>query len=160
MFEVKIGEPVKGPENPKDSFVITATAGYGDADGSDDLTFAVIPNKPEYMPYLEEAIDFCERMKAYFPHGMGGDDTYVGIEGGDKWLGFEPDSSMYSYELDEDDEEKPEISPIYRELTACNYYEGWPGDPMTGGQSDASFSGYVVRYFDNDGVEHEVEITK
>lgn len=151
MLEIEIGEPVETPQNPKDAFMITCEAGYGDGDGEETVKFGIFPNTPEYMPYLEEAIDFCERMKSYFPRGMTGYDTFVGIEGGDKWFNFEPEGGW------DDADEVPEI---YLDITACNEKEGWPGDPMNDYQGDCSFRSYQVHYFDADGVERKVKITR
>lgn len=148
-MEFKIGEPTKTPENPKDAFLITCTAMFGDADGYEEVKMALIPNTPEYLPYLQEGVEFCERMAAYNPYKIGRDKSFKGIEGGDKWLNF--------YGPAYNDAEIPEI---YLDITQCNEREGWPTDPMTDYTIEASFRGYKVRYFDENGVEHDVEVIK
>lgn len=150
MLEINIGKPVHLNLNPRDAFLITCVAEYGDADGSDEFKMALFPNTPEYLPYLEEAIDFCERMKTSFPPRQSGVGTFQGMkEGGDRWLGFVPDKGRQT-----------EIPEIYKELTECNPYEGWPQDPLTDYTQDAYFDSYKVHYFDADGIERIVDVRK
>lgn len=144
MLEINIGKPVHTKLNPRDSFVISCTAEYGDADGSIDFKLATIPNTPAYLPYLEEAIDFCRRMKEEFPKRQTGVGTFKGMkEGADRWLGVESDEK---------------IPEIYFDLTECNIYDGMPQDPMTDHTQDAYFDAYKVQYFDADGLECSVDI--
>lgn len=147
MVKIEIGAPVK-KETLYDTFRIVCTAGFGDGDGSEDIILGNFPNTPRYLPYLEEAIEFCERMKAHFPRGKGGYDTYHDVEGGDKWFHFAID----------DEDREDEIPEIYDEITSANTRNGWIADPMTDYVGDASFDGYVVQYFDADGVEHHVKV--
>lgn len=150
MLEIRIGKLMHPTLNPRDAFVLMCTASYGDGDGSDEFKMAIFQNTPEHLPYLEEALDFCERMKEKFPKRQSGIGTFYGMKAGaDRWLGFEPDKNLAA-----------DIPEIYKELTDCNPYEGWPQDPFTDYTNDAYFDDYRVRYFDADGVERNVDITK
>lgn len=47
------------------------------------------------------------------------------------------------------------IVPGYTELIE----EIWPGDPMSDYEVEADFNGYVVFYYDSEGIKHAVGIT-
>lgn len=149
-MEFKIGDPVKSPDTPKDAFVITCSAMFGDGDGGKKIDMGLFPNTPEYLPYLQEAVEVCERMLAKYPCGKSGMDSYEGVEGGDRWFKFH--GSDY---IDE-----PDVPEIYRDITLCNEIEGWPNDPFTDYTYHSYFQGYKVRYFDASGIEHHVKVIK
>lgn len=148
MVKVEIGAPAK-KETPRDAFLIVCTGMYGDGDGTEDVILGQFPNTERFRPYLHEAIEFCERMKNYFPQGKSTWDTYAGIKDGDKWFGFAMD----------DEDMENEVPPIYSEITAVNTKYGWATDPTSDHVGDATFTGYTVQYFDAEGIEHEVKIT-
>lgn len=133
----------------RDAFLITCTAEGRDIDDMPqrrNIDMAVIPNTPDRIRYLDEAVDFCERMRNAFPLGSG-DGNYNLVWGIEKWF--------YVDFADEEDQ----VAPVYAELTACNRGNEWPLDPeMThlDPTVQMSFVGYRVRYFDMDGVERHV----
>lgn len=151
MYQIDIESPVIETPKFRDSFLITCVAS-GISDDTKEIKLALFPNKPEYMPYLQEAIDFCERMQATELNYQTRD--YTNVEGGDRWLGFNVGFGPSMKDPDTDT-----TPPIYYELTAVNEQEGWPHDPRSDYMVPGYFQSYKVRYFDKDGVEHRVKVT-
>lgn len=137
----------------RDAFLITCLAEGREVDDMPqrkNVNLAVIPNTPKYFRYLEEAIDFCDRMKNAFPLGSG-DGNYQLVQGIEKWT--------YVDWADEEDQ----VPPIYKELTFCNRGNAWPLDPVMEHLDTTvqmSFVGYKVRYFDAEGVERPAHLVK
>lgn len=71
---------------PKDVFILSCTAMFGDADGYKTFEVASFANGDDGFGDLESAIRTCERMKAKYPYGCGGDTTYDDVEGFAQWF--------------------------------------------------------------------------
>lgn len=71
---------------PKDVFILKCIAGFGDADGQEEVTVGSFENTTEGLVRLEDAVRCCERMKNRFPYGMGGEDNYEDVEGFAEWF--------------------------------------------------------------------------
>ena len=71
---------------PANLFILYCEAGFGDADGSKIVTVGSFANSDAGLQDLESAIRTCERMKAKYPYGVGGDDNYEDVEGFSHWF--------------------------------------------------------------------------
>lgn len=151
MYKIDIEGPVVAPEKIRDSFLITCEAGI--SEDTKEIKLGLFPNEAEYMPYLQEAIDFCERMLATDINYN--NRTYENVEGGDRWLGFN-----VGFGPSMKDPATDTTPAIYYEITSVNEQEGWPHDPRSDYEVPGYFLGYQVHYFDANGVERKVKITK
>jgi hypothetical protein len=71
---------------PKDVFVLTCEAMFGDADGYKTVNIGTFENNESGKADLEDAIRTCERMKAKYPYGSGWETNYDDVEGFSKWF--------------------------------------------------------------------------
>lgn len=132
----------------KDAFLVSCVAEGREIDDQPQLRtihLAVIPNTPEFLPYLTEAYEFCEAMeKASLPGS--GDPNYHLVPGFDKWTFID--------DLDY------EIPAVYAHLTSCNTDKSWPLDPVMAHLDPTiamTFRNYTIRYFDEAGKQHFVK---
>lgn len=123
------------------AYVVECEAMYGDADGEGILEVGGFAKGKDEI-YLEDFLGFCERMKVAYPHGRGGYDDYNHIEGFDKW--FDADNLA-----DEDYHALPE------KVKFLSTY--WLNDPQGDGMQ-ASFEGYKVFYYDEQGIKYNTSV--
>lgn len=71
---------------PKDVFVLTCEAMFGDADGYETVKVGQFSNSDSGKEDLEEALRCCERMAKKYPYGKGGEESYGDVEGFNKWF--------------------------------------------------------------------------
>lgn len=86
MLTLEILPAIEKPQLPKDVFVLTCRAMFGDADGYEDVKVGQFSHSNEDQEKLEEAIRCCERMDKKYPHGMGGRGSFDDVEGFSKWF--------------------------------------------------------------------------
>lgn len=125
----------------KNMYVVECEAMYGDADGYGSLEVGGFI-KGQDEAHLEDFLLFCERMKNAYPRGRGGYDDYNHIEGFDKW--FDADNLS-----DEEYQSLPERVKILSTY--------WLNDPQGDGMQ-ASFKGYKVFYYNENGVKHHTTV--
>jgi len=133
-MKIKIGKPIKN-ETPKNCYKFVINFMFGDADGYDEVELEVDKDNP----YLERFINFLERCEDF-----DADNSWDELE--DAWL-FVEDAWW-----GDDDEKESEIEK------ADIFFE-WLSDVAREGYN-ASFDGYGVTFFNEQGIEHEVKITK
>ena len=85
MLTLKILPAVK-KTLPKDVFILTCVAMFGDADGYETVKVGQFTNTDAGKEGLEEAIRCCDRMEKKYPYGKGGEDSYDDVEGFNKWF--------------------------------------------------------------------------
>ena len=140
-MKIKIGKQIK-PEVHKNEYKFVIEFMYGDADGYGNEEIFI--NKDN--PFLERFINFLDDCKKAYPGGRGGYDDYNSDVVPDYWL-FAED---YDKELTDEEEKLRE---------SVDFYIEWQHDPSGDGIM-ASFEGYEITFFDEQGIEHEVKITK
>ena len=132
-MEIKILKPIEN-EISKNCYKFIISFMFGDADGYDEVELEVDKDNP----YLERFINFLERCKTF-----DADNSWDELE--DAWLFVEqayPDDSEQELEMEEAD-----------------IMFGWLYDVAREGYM-ASFDGYEVTFFNEQGVEHNVRIKK
>lgn len=137
-MEFRIGEKVKTPIN---AYIVRCEAMYGDADGYGELLIGPFKRNQD-EEHLQDFIQFCERMKREYPWGRGGGDDYNHVEGFNKW-----------FCSDNLSEEEYEALP----QTVKDVGDYWLNDPQSDG-SQASFEGYSVFYYDENGAKFNVSV--
>jgi hypothetical protein len=134
-MKIEIGKPIEKEKNPKNCYKFVIGFMYGDADGYDDSEVEVSKDHP----YLERFINFLERCKTF-----DADNSFKGLE--DSWL-FVPEQNWTN--IPEQEKERDEADLSF----------DWLYDVAREGFR-ASFDGYEVTFFNEQGIEHEVKITK
>lgn len=137
-MKIQIGEKLKTPIN---AYVVEIETMYGDADGFGRIAVGGF-KKDEEEEYLKDLLETCERMDEAYPRGRGGYDNYDHVEGFNKWFNID----------DTTDEEYNAMSQREKELSAY-----WEYNPQCDG-GHASFYGYKVFYYDENGVKYEVSV--
>jgi hypothetical protein len=127
MISIQILEP-KHVKNPRNAFVVTGVAMFGDGDEYHDFRLAPIYRVAGYESQLEELVTLLDAMNNF------------------AWV---------------DDREYSDLANYAKWFPAeVNYDTGWYGDPFLDGVFIGTLSSYAITYYDNDGIEHAVSITK
>jgi len=140
-MEIKILRPIK-PEVHKNEYKVVVSFMYGDADGYG--TEEIFIDKDD--PLLERFINFLDDCEKAYPSGRGGCDDYNSDIVPDYWL-FAED---YDKELTDEEEKLRE---------SVDFYLEWHCDPDGYGNM-SSFDGYEITFFNEQGIEHNIRITK
>lgn len=170
-FEIK--EPLVN--NLRDCFAVNINVYSGDADGYD--AFRVLGfkrNQDEDL--LESILNVIQKVKAAYPNGRGGDDHLKDkVPGFSIWFDeyrFDDEEEEYYFPKDKSEERYLEILSSrvieFKERSFDLYTKSfvdskkgyWPGDVslVNYSSSEASYSSHSVTYFDENGVEHKVEV--
>lgn len=127
--------------NYRDKYVVECEAMFGDADGKGMVVIGgFVMGKDE--EYLADLLQTCERLTKAYPHGRGGGDDYDHIEGFNRW--FRPDNLSL--------EEWESLPKAVQDLSS-----EWLMEPDGMGHQ-ASFEGYEVFYYDENGVKFNVAV--
>ena len=134
-MKIKIGKPIPPDEERRNCYQFVIDFMYGDADGYGGTEVEVDKDHP----YLERFINFLERCK-----GFDADGDFEELE--DSWL-FVPETNWTDIPEQEAERDKADLSFDWlSDISREGYY--------------ASFDGYSVTFFDEQGIEHEVKIIK
>lgn len=139
-MDIKVTKPVK-PVIHKSVFEIRHDWMFGDADGDGSETIFLPKSKEAELP---EFLSLLEKLKLAYPNGKGGYDGYGWVPGIWKYSDsdFIPDTIT-----EEEAEEAKEASGIYLETP----HGGFDGE-------EPSFQSYTIFYWDENGVQHHVEV--
>lgn len=85
MLTLEILPAVEKPQ-PKNVFILTCQAMFGDADGYETVKVGQFANSDSGKEDLEEALRCCDRMDKKYLYGMGGEGSYGDVEGFNKWF--------------------------------------------------------------------------
>lgn len=125
----------------RNKYFVECEAMFGDADGEATVIVGgFLKGRDEEV--LEDFLLTCERLSNAYPNGRGGGDEYNHVEGFNRWFQVE------SLERDEWDS-LPEVVQI---LSA-----DWVMEPDGMGHH-ATFEGYEVFYYDENGVKFNVAV--
>lgn len=129
MIAIKVLEP-KYLSNPRDVFVATCVAMFGDADEFKDFRLAPIQRTPGHEEQLEELVQLLDAMEDF---SWVEDREYSDLANYAKWFPAEADYSI-----------------------------GWyGGDPFIDENGFiATLRRYEISYYDKDGIEYAVSITR
>jgi hypothetical protein len=157
-MKLVIKDPVPNTKTPNSYEVVIETMS-GDGDGYEDIIVGpFIKDKDEAV--MENLFTLLDQMDKAFPHGMGGRDDFDHVGnfavwfGGNSLLSEEKLNSYY-----------PKYPYSYQEYVEINNLIGnfatdWVHDPMTDYQSPNSYVGFKVFYYDDNKVQHVVELMK
>jgi hypothetical protein len=138
--KITIGKKIR-PVERKKAYKFVINFMYGDADG--EGTEEVYVDKDN--PYLEKFITFLKDCKEAYPRGRDGYSCHYNSEKiKNYWLFCETGDELTDKQ--------------FEEIEECGISLDWQYDPTNEGYQ-ASFEGYEVTYFDEDGQEYEVKIT-
>lgn len=127
MISIKILEP-KHTSNPRDVFVATCVAMFGDADEFKDIRLAPIHRTSDYEAQLEELVELLDAMENF---AWVDDREYSDLANYAKWFPTEE-----NYDI--------------------GWYGGNPFIDENG--SIATLHRYKFSYYDQEGIEHNVSI--
>ena len=143
-------EIARNPLEPKhkDCFAFEVEVMYGDADGYGLVEISGFKRDCEKSKaHMESLVETLEAMRAAYPNGRGGCDTYNHLKGFQKW---------FSGEIPDDFEEEYESLLEWEQKF---YWNDWPRDP-SGDGIQSSFEDYSIFYYDEFGSKHEVKVIK
>lgn len=129
MISIQILEP-KHTNNPKDVFVATCVAMFGDADEFKDFTLAPIHRTSGYEAQIEELIQLLDAMEDF---AWVDDREYSDLANHAKWFPTEANYDIGWYGGDPFIDENGFIATLRR---------------------------YNISYYDADGIEHATSISK
>lgn len=122
-------------------YMVECEAMFGDADGEGQVNIGgFVRGQDEAL--IEDLLKTCERLVKAYPNGRGGSADYNHIDGFNRW--FDADALP--------EEEYDALSEVHQ-----NFIADWLYEPNGMGQQ-ATFKGYKVYYYDENGVKHDVRI--
>jgi hypothetical protein len=133
-MKIEILEPITNEKNPTNCYKFEIGFMFGDADGYDEVELLVDKDNP----YLERFINFLERCENFDAN-----EDFEELE--DSWLFVE--------------DQFPEDAEKQLEIKKANIQMEWLSDVAREGYM-AAFNYYNVTFFDEQGIEHNVKITK
>lgn len=139
-MNIKIGKRLNQPKH-KNQFKIVVNFMYGDADGYGEETLFVDKDDKN----LERFLKFLNNCYKAYPGGRGGCDDYDSETVEDYWL-FCDD---YDYDMSEEEEKERNENTISLD---------WQIEPNGFGNM-ASYDGYDITFFDENSIEHHVDVT-
>lgn len=139
-MKIKLLEKADTPDY-RNQYVVECEAMFGDADGKGMVVIGGFI-KGQDEEHLEDLLQTCERLEKAYPYGRGGGDDYDHIDGFGRW--FRPDNLS--------EEEYNSLPECVRDLCA-----EWLLEPDGMGHQ-ASFEGYKVFYYDENGVKFNVAV--
>jgi hypothetical protein len=159
-MQITIKEPIPEKVNPRDSFVVDIVLMSGDGDAYNTISSSLF-KRGVHDRHLISFLETLFRIDVAFPNGRSGRDHYDGIFGFLQWCSegydFEYMKKKHSNLIDEHGlEAYDELFELSEEL-----WVEWENDPYHGGDSfSKTLESFKVRYFDESGIEHEVEIAR